>query len=121
MMNEPGIQQLANSSHNAAAANNTSLPAVAGKRTYLAGFQVTGGGATAAGFITVQVVGVEGLGDLNYKLVIPAGPTTSVQPLIVHFDPPLRASAVNAAITVSVPSFGAGNTAAACTAYGFAT
>ena len=37
----------------------------------------------------------------------------------VRFPQPLPASAVNTAITVTVPSFGAGNTNAAVVVYGF--
>jgi hypothetical protein len=38
---------------------------------------------------------------------------------VVPFDPPLQASALNQAITVSVVSLGAGNTNSAVVAHGY--
>jgi hypothetical protein len=43
----------------------------------------------------------------------------SITPLIVTFPVPLAGSAVNTAIVVTVPSFGAGNGHATVTAWGF--
>ncbi len=108
------------SSTGAAQANNCTLAASAGgQRTYICGFVITGGGATAASFIDVTVTGLLG-GTATYKLFIPAGAaTTPITPLSVHFSQPLPSSATNTAIVVNVPSFGAGNLHAAATAYGF--
>lgn len=94
------------------------LAAVSAKTNYLAGFEITGSGATAASVITVTVTGLLG-GTRSYKITVPAGVTAAVAPLIVAFDPPLPGSAVNTAIAVNVPSFGAGNTDAAVVAHGF--
>lgn len=101
----------------AAAANNQTLPAVAAKTNFLAGFCVSGLGATAAGSITITTTGLAG--NLSFVLPIPAGATVGVSPLNVTFNPPLPASAVNTAIVVQVPSFGAGNTTASASAWGF--
>ena len=101
----------------AAAANNQTLAAAAGKRTYITGFSVTGAGATAASVITITVTGLTD--TLEYKMTIPAGASVAVTPLILEFNRPIPASALNTAIVVNVPSFGAGNTAAAATAQGF--
>lgn len=109
---------LAVSASVAAAANNQTLPAAADEYTFLAGFQITGGGATAASVIAVTVTGVQG-GTLNYAIPVPAGATLGISPLVVNFDPPLRSSAKNTAIVVNVPSFGAGNTNSSAVAYGF--
>ncbi len=107
------------SSTGAAQANNCALAAsTGGKRTYIAGFAVTGAGATGASVIDVTVTGVLG-GTQTFKLVIPAGAGAAIVPLVVAFDPPIPSSAINTAITVNVPSFGAGNLHAAATAYGF--
>jgi hypothetical protein len=102
----------------AAAQNDAALPAVAAKTNYLSGFQVTGAGATGASVITVTVVGILG-GTLTYFMAIPAGATAAVTPLVVTFNPPIPASAVNTAITVTVPSFGAGNLSASTVAHGY--
>jgi hypothetical protein len=101
----------------AAGANNQTLGAAANKMTYLAGFAVTGLGATAAGSITVTTTGLTA--DLSFVLPIPAGVTAGVTPLVVTFDPPIPASAVNTAIVINVPSFGGGNTTASASAWGF--
>lgn len=101
----------------AAAAISATLAGTAGTRTYLSGFTVTGAGATAASVIEVQVTG---LGTtMLYKVVVPAGATVAVTPLHIDYSRALAASADNTSIVVSVPSFGAGNTAAAVTAVGF--
>lgn len=106
------------SSAAAAAANNVTLPGVAGRTTYLSGFEITGAGATAASVIAVTVTGTVS-GTLNYALAVPAGAAVGVTPLLVEFARPIPASAPNTAIVVNVPSFGAGNTNAAVTAHGY--
>jgi len=103
----------------AASANNQTLAGAASKRTYISGFAVSGGGATAASVISVTVTGLSNSQSLAFDLPIPAGATAGVIPLVVNFDPPLPASADNAAIVVNVPSFGAGNTKASASAWGF--
>lgn len=102
---------LANSTTAAAAAQAPALAAQgAGTTNWLTAFQVTGAGATAGSDILVTLTGVVG-GPLNYQLVVPAGVTTSITPLIVSFPwPGLPAAAANQAITLNIPSFGAGNT-----------
>lgn len=102
----------------AASAANATLAGAAGKTTYITGFQVTGGGATGASVIAVTVTGTIS-GTLNYRIVVPAGATASITPLIVTFPAPIPASGTNTAIVVNVPSFGAGNTDAATSVQGF--
>lgn len=109
---------LTGSNTGAASAANVTLAGVAAKTTYIAGFQVTGGGATAASIITVTVTGVI-TGTMSYNIAVPAGATLGITPLIVTFPIPVPASAVNTAIVVNVPSFGTGNTASAVAAQGF--
>lgn len=101
----------------AAAANNQTLAAAAGKTTYLSGFVVSGLGATGASGINITTTGLAT--NLNFVLPIPAGVTVGVTPLEVTFTPPLPSSAVNTAIVLNVPSFGAGNTTASATMWGF--
>lgn len=104
----------------AAAAMAPALPAQgAGTTVWVTGFTVTGGGATAGSIIAVTLTGVLG-GTLTYELAIPAGAGAGVSPLQVSFPwPGLPAAAANAAITLNVPSFGAGNTNAAATIQGY--
>ena len=122
-----GAQQpytpVAASAAGAAQQNATSLPAVAGKTTYITGFDVTGGGATAASIIEITVTGLatSAGGTLKFEMNVAAGVTASVNAqggLTVTFPDPLPASAPNTQITVTVPSFGAGNTNADVSVYG---
>ena len=101
----------------AASANNQTLAGAASLRTYIQGFCITGGGATAASIIQVTITGLTN--TLSFNVPVPAGATAGIQPLWVEFNPPLPASADNTPIVVNVPSFGAGNTAASAAAWGF--
>ncbi len=94
------------------------IAAVAGKTAYLSGFEVTGGGATAGTITTLQVSGLLG-GTINYAVPVPAGVTTGVTPLVVEFNPPIPASAVNTQIALFLGAFGSGNTFEIITAHGF--
>ena len=109
---------LTGSATGAASAANVTLAGTAAKTTYITGFQITGAGATAASVISVTITGTV-TGTMNYNIAVPAGITTSITPLIVSFPIPVPASAVNTAIVVNVPSFGAGNTNSAVAAQGF--
>lgn len=109
---------LNSSTTGAAAAIAATLAGEAAKYTYITGFEVTGAGATGATVILVTVTGVQG-GTQNFYIVIPAGVTTSINPLLVRFPTPLRSSGLNVNIVVNVPSFGAGNTSAAVAAHGY--
>jgi hypothetical protein len=108
-----------NSSGNVAnAAAVATLPGVAGQTTFITGFEVTATGSTAVLIVLVTVAGILG-GTKTYEFVFPAGVTTLANPLVVEFSRPIPASAVNTAITVTLPAGGAGNTNAAATAHGF--
>lgn len=114
-----GATAVNNSSGNIA--NNTAaatLPAVAGKTNYVTGIEVTGAGATAAAVVVATLAGLLG-GTASYIITAPAGATVAILPLVVIFDPPMPASAVNTAITLSVPALGAGNTNVAANIHGF--
>lgn len=94
------------------------LPAVAAKTNYISGFEVTGTGATAGLPVLVTIAGVLG-GTLTYVYAAAVGALVSNTPLIVRFEPPLPASAVNTAITATVPALGAGNTNSAVVIHGY--
>lgn len=100
------------------AAASAALGAVAARTNYVTGIEVTGTGATAAGAVTVTLAGTIG-GTLNYVLPIPAGADVAITPLILTFWPPLQGAAANAAVTLTAPAFGAGNTRAAAVIHGF--
>lgn len=104
----------------AAAAMTAELAAVASKKNYLAGFMVSGKGATAASAIECTVAGLA-IGTMRVWVQIPAGTGTAIDPLFVTLPNPIPASAENTAITLSVPSFGAGNTDAECAIWGYVT
>lgn len=103
---------------NAAAA--ASLAAVPGRTAYVTGFEITAGGATAAALVEATLAGLRG-GTATYIFGAPAGATAIAQPLIVKFQMPLPASAINTAITITLPALGAGNTKAAVAIHGFYT
>jgi hypothetical protein len=82
---------------------------------------VTGGGATAASVVEITVTGLLA-GTLKYEMNVAAGVAAAVNAqggLFIRFPTPLPGSALNQAITVTLPSLGSGNTAAAVSAYGF--
>lgn len=115
----PGTVVIGDSGNLAATAGAATLPGVAGKTTYITGFEVTGSGATAATKVLVTVTGLVGAATKTYVMVVPAANNTSIQPLIVQFPAPLPANAANTAIVVNLPSFGVGNLNAAVSASGF--
>ncbi len=100
-----------------ASATNCTLTGVTGKTTYLAGFAITGLGATSSASIQITTTGLTN--NLTFTLPIVAGATVANPPLIVKFDPALPASATSTAIVVLVPSFGSGNTISSASAFGY--
>lgn len=94
------------------------MPAVVGKTNYLAGFQLSGGGATAATVVQLTITGLLG-GTLTYNVPVPAGATLGLQPIVYQFYPPLPASGPNTPIVVSCPSLGAGNLHSSLNVQGF--
>jgi hypothetical protein len=114
-----GATSISASSGNVAAGVATAtLAAAAGKTTYIAGFTCTSGGATAAATVNVTVSNTIG-GTLTFNHGAQAGAGVPSAPLVVIFDPPIPANALNTAIAVSMPSLGAGNTNAAVNAWGY--
>ncbi len=110
---------ISSSSGNVAAASAVAtLAAAAAKTTYISGLALTGGGATGASLVTATVAGLLG-GTMSLTFAVPAGVTLGATPILLQFNPPLPASAVNTAIVVTLPSLGAGNTNAAAAAWGF--
>jgi hypothetical protein len=107
------------SSGNVAAATATAtIAAVANRTNYLSGFACTVGGATAASTVSVTVTGLVG-GTMTYCMSAAAGVDVPSQPLVVNFPFPVPATGPNTAISVSMPSLGAGNAHAAVVAFGY--
>ena len=102
----------------AAATATATLAGAAGVTTYIAGFEVTGAGATAGLAVSVTVTGTIS-GTLTYVYVAATGVAVANTPLIVEFAKPIPASAANVAIVVSCPTLGTGNTANSVVAHGY--
>lgn len=100
------------------AAAVATLAGAAGVTTYISGFEITGGGATAASLVAATVAGLIG-GTATYIVGVVAGAAAPNTPLLVKFNPPIPASAENTAIVVTVPALGVGNTNSAVVAHGF--
>lgn len=114
-----GSIPVSNSSGNQSNAVATAtLPAVAAKTTYIAGFQVTGSGSTAALVVSVTVVNTVG-GTMTYTYTFVIGVAVPNQPLVVQFLHAIPATAVNTTIAVSCPAGGAGNTNNTVNAQGY--
>lgn len=110
---------VATSSGNVANASAAaSLAAISGQTNYCTGFQITASGATAGLAVTATLAGIAG-GTLSYVFTFPAGVLVPAQPLTVSFYPAIPASAVNTAITLTLPAGGSGNTHAAVSIQGF--
>jgi hypothetical protein len=110
---------LENSSGNVANASAVAtLAAAAGKRTFISGLIMQGGGATAASLVSPTITGLLG-GTMTLTYGAVAGVTLKNNDIHITFNPPLPASADNTAIVATLPALGAGNTNASCTAWGF--
>lgn len=108
----------ATSGNVAAAVATAALPAVALKTNYVEGFTITGAGATLASNVIATIAGLLG-GTNSYIVTAPVGATVAIQATYVEFTTPRPASAVNTAITLSMPSLGTGNTHACVNIWGF--
>jgi hypothetical protein len=101
-----------------AATAAAALPAVSAKTNYVSGISITGGGATSASLITCTLTGLV-TGTQSYVFAVASGATAGSTALQRTFNPPVPASAVNTALTLSCPTFGSGNTAAATNIEGY--
>lgn len=100
---------LATSGNVAAGVAAASIPAVAGRLSYITGFSITGTGATAGQAVVVTVTGLSG-GTITFTLASATGVAVGNTPFNYEFPHPVPASAINTAITVSCASLGAGST-----------
>jgi hypothetical protein len=95
------------------------LPAAAGKTTYMTGCVVSGTGSTAGGFADVSIYMGGTAKNLDVTIAIPAGVSTALTPLVLNFNPPLSAGAANNAIQCIATTFGSGNTLSRVSTWGF--
>lgn len=124
---ELGSTSSANSGQTPVSSTNTqagavataTMPAVAGQFNIIQSLRITGLGATAATVVTATLAGVQG-GSITYPVTVPAGVTVAITPVTDQFGGVgLQGSAVNTAITLTLPSFGAGNTNEVASIAGF--
>jgi len=107
----------------AATANGTNatitatLPAAVGKTTYITGYQVSGGSPTAASLISATLSGV--IGGPHPVFFTGQAQPLNTAPLVIAFNPPIPASAVNTAISVAASAFGAGSATQQVSVQGF--
>ena len=97
------------------------LPAIAGKTTYICGFQFVGTNATAANTATnVTITGtISGTMNFGYPTLAAGAAVANTPPVGEAFTPCIQASAVNTAIVVNGPALGAGATLATAAAWGY--
>lgn len=102
----------------AAAIATCTMPATTGKTTYVAGFDISGSGATIGSVVTCTLTNTNS-GTLSYTFAAAAGVLLADTPLSKNFAPPLKATATNTAPVLSCPSLGTGNTNMTINAYGY--
>lgn len=112
------VQKVISGASVAAATLTRTIPASATMLHFCEGFDITFAGATAASVVEVTLSGLLG-GTLTFILTVPAGATVAGTPLCVKFPKPIPATDKNIAVTLTVPSLGAGNTKANANLYGF--
>lgn len=118
VITSPSTSVQASSGNVANATAAAALPAVTAKTNFLTGIQITAGGATAGQCVSATIAGLLG-GTTTYTYCSVTGAGLPSNPLAINFIPPIPASAVNTAITLSVPALGTGNTNAAVAIQGF--
>lgn len=104
-----GTAVAATSGNVANASAAATIAAVAAKTNYITGLEITFAGATAASVVIATLTGLLG-GTQSFICAVPAGAAVGGAPILLKFDPPHPASAVNTAITATLPALGAGNT-----------
>lgn len=97
------------------------LPAVAGKTTYICGFYFTGTNATAANPTTALTITgtIGGTMNFGFPTLAAAATVPNNLPLDEEFIPCIAANALNTPIVVNGPALGAGATLVTVSAWGY--
>jgi hypothetical protein len=103
------------------AAITATLPAVAGKTTYICGFYYTGTNATAANTATSVTINgtIGGTMTFGFPTLAAAATVPNNIPIDEEFLPCIAASGLNTAIAVNGPALGTGATQATVNAWGY--
>jgi hypothetical protein len=101
-----------------AAVATVTVPALGGKQIYVTGWEVMGDGATGQSVIAITL-GWGGTTFGTYRYNVVAGVTTAQPNLFVEYSVPITAGSPGANCVLTVPSFGAGNTASSAVLHGF--
>lgn len=115
----PGSTPITNAATGTTAGATATLPGVAGKFTYLCGFQVSVGAATGAITITITTTGLSSNWTLSAGAPVAAAGTTGPIVSLPSMNQCLPASAVNTPITVVAGALGAGGVNQSVNAWGF--
>lgn len=110
--------QVATSGNVANATATATLAANANQKWFLTGFMIDVTGATAASIVSATITGLAG-GTITIPVVFPAVVTSDGTRRSVAFSPPIPASTVNTALTLTVPAGGSGNTNASAHLFGY--
>jgi hypothetical protein len=114
-----GYEQLYTTGTGANATITLTFPFQGIKIPFLQGLLVTGLGATVAAIVSIGITGVPNIIGLpTFYYPVPLGPTVSGVPMIINFPTPLS-GAFQTPMVITIPGFGAGNTYAAASAWGF--
>lgn len=100
----------------AAGAIAATILGIPGRQVMVTGLSVTGTGATGATVVNAITTGM--ITNLAWVIAVPAGVSTGITPIQATFWPPI-AGVVGSNVTITVPTFGAGNTNVAAAIWGF--
>jgi len=113
----PGATPVSNAATGTTAGATATLPAAAGKFTYICGFSVSPGSATTA--ITINVV-MTAAGTFTFSVGAPVTAVGTTGANIIHpITPCIPGSAVNTTVTVAAGALGAGGVNQDVNAWGF--
>ena len=94
------------------------MPAVPGKTNYVTGIEFTPGNATAVAYVIATLVNILGT-TLTFIVQVAGTGAVGSSNNQYSFNPPLPASAINTAVTLTMPALGAGNADASVNIHGY--
>lgn len=95
-------------SSGAAATQTITIGGVPGATPFLNSILITGDGATAATTVTATIIGA-GPSQINIPVSVPAGATVPITPTQINWPNGGLVGTLGGTITITLPSFGAGN------------